>query len=81
MIIGPLMVIVFTIVAIQNQYQINSKAINEGHSVGFQFGALGPIVVGLSLWIVALLCKCQLLEERIAALEEKQQEVSLTKNG
>ena len=43
MIFGPLMVLAFTVIAIGIQYQINSKAIQEGHSIGFQFTFLFPI--------------------------------------
>ncbi len=72
MIFGPIMVLVFTIIAIWDQYRINLKSIQEGHSVGFQFAFLFPIVFGLSGWIVALLCRCQILEDRVAALEERE---------
>ena len=72
MIFGPLMVLAFTVIAICIQYQINSKAIQEGHSIGFQITFLFPIVLGLSGWIVALLCRCQILEDRVGALEEGQ---------
>lgn len=71
MVFGPVMVLVFTIFAILVQYRINLKAINEGLSVGFQFEFIFPVVMGLSFWIIALLCKCQILEDRIAAIEEK----------
>jgi len=31
MVFGPLMVLAFTVLAIRDQYQINLKAIQEGH--------------------------------------------------
>jgi hypothetical protein len=78
MVFGPLMVLAFTVITILYQYQINLKAIQEGRSVGFQFSFLLPIVLGLSGWIVALLCKCRILEDRVAALEEWQSESATT---
>jgi len=74
MIFGPLTVLAFTAIAIADQYHVNLKAIQEGRSVGFQFSFLYPIVMGLSAWIVALLCKCQILEDRVGALEERLKE-------
>jgi hypothetical protein len=78
MVFGPVMVLAFTATAIRDQYQVNLKAIQEGHSVGFQFSFLLPIVLGLSGWIVALLCKCQILEDRVAALEQWHRESATT---
>ena len=72
LIFSPLLVLAFTMMAIGDQYQISEKAIQEGRSVGFQFYSIFPIVLGLCGWVIALLCRCQILEHRVAALEEGQ---------
>ena len=70
MVLGPVMVIAFCFFSIFTQHEINRKAIVEGRPIGFQFSFIFPIIMGLSFWITALLVKCQILEDRIAALEE-----------
>lgn len=79
MLFSPVAVLVFTLLATRDQYEINLKAIQEGHSVGFQFGFIFPIVMGLSSWIVALVCKCQILEDRVTGLEERLGEATTPK--